>query len=78
MSVSMTHSGDVWNSFRAEIDKSFHRPAIWILIAVGTTLSVVFNYAIPYVTYATAGSDVSAAAQREALALLLPGHGYQL
>lgn len=73
MSESMIHRGDLWNSFTAEIDKSFHRPAVWILIVVGTTLSVVFNYVVPYVTYATAGSDVSAAAQREALAVLLPG-----
>lgn len=73
MSVSTTHNGDMWNSFTAEMDKSFRRPAVWILIAVGTTLSVVFNYVIPYVTYATAGSDVSAAAQRETLAILLPG-----
>lgn len=69
----MRHSGDMWNSFTAEMDKSFHRPAVWVLITVGTTLSVVFNYVVPYITYATAGSDVSAAAQQETLAGLLPG-----
>lgn len=72
MSAPTIHSDHLWNSFTAEMDKSLRRPAIWVLIAVGTTLSVVFNYVVPYVTYATAG-DVSAAAQREALAVLLPG-----
>ncbi len=73
MSTLRMHRGDMWNSFTAEMDKSFHRPAVWVLITVGTTLSVVFNYAIPYITYATSGSDVSAAAQQETLAGLLPG-----
>lgn len=60
-------------SFVAELDKAIRRPAIWVVIVVGTALSVAFNYGVSYVTYTNPGSGVSAVAQRELLAMMLPG-----
>lgn len=61
------------DSFIAELGKAIRRPAIWVVIMVGTTLSVAFNYGVSYVTYTNPGSGVSAAAQREMLTTMLPG-----
>ncbi|SFB44449.1 ABC-type transport system involved in multi-copper enzyme maturation, permease component [Amycolatopsis marina] len=39
-------------SVRAELGKAVRRPALWLLPAVGVTLSVTFAYLIPYAGYA--------------------------
>lgn len=60
------------NSFVAEIDKLFRRPAIWGIGSVFVLLGLMFNYAIPYFTYTNPSGNVSAAEQEKMLAAMLP------
>jgi len=41
----------MWGSFRAEMIKAAKRPAIWLLAALGWTLSLIFTYLVPYLGY---------------------------
>jgi ABC-type transport system involved in multi-copper enzyme maturation permease subunit len=62
----------MFSSLVAELDKSLRRGAVWALGGLFAALSVMFNYAIPYFTYTSPSSNVSAAQQRQLLASMLP------
>lgn len=46
-------------SFSAEMIKLVKRPAMWLLVVVWLTLSQVFSYLVPYVSYAGGGTGDS-------------------
>jgi ABC-2 type transport system permease protein len=66
-------------SFRGELLKLARRPAIWLIVGVWMTLSLVFGYVFPYFTYRgtpsgpTAGAELGERVLSEALpAALVP------
>jgi ABC-2 type transport system permease protein len=47
---------DLVNVIRAELAKLVRRPAAWVLLAAATTLSQVFGFVIPYLSYKNGSS----------------------
>ena len=61
-------------SFRAELMRLARRPAMWVILAVWTALSVVFGYVFPYFSYrgALSATGAVASASEQVLSEALP------
>ncbi|HLI50943.1 MAG TPA: ABC transporter permease subunit, partial [Thermomicrobiaceae bacterium] len=61
------------SSIRAELNKSGHRAALWVLVGVFVVLGLVFNYIVPFISWRFPASTASAASQQSLFNSMLPG-----
>lgn len=61
------------STVRAELTKSVHRSALWVLIAVFVVLGLIFNYIVPFISWRFPASTASAASQQSLFNGMLPG-----
>jgi ABC-2 type transport system permease protein len=63
-----------WQLMRAELSKTAHRPAAWVLVTAAVVLNLTFSYLIPYLAYRGSGSSdlLAGASPEQILASVLP------